>query len=81
MLLGQEIVLASPLLGVFLLSSTLRALVASVFLPTLRESRKVRALPVGRLALSVVRVVPLGETVFDIVAGRRGRGEISKPRE
>lgn len=78
---GDEIVLPSALLGVFLLSSIMRTLVAGTFLPTLRESRPVRALPVGRLVLSVVRLVPLGETVFDIVAGRRGRAELSKPRE
>lgn len=68
---GGEIVLSSALLGVFLLSSMMRALVAGTFLRTLRESRPMRTLPVGRLVMSVVRIVPLSGMLFDVVSGRR----------
>jgi MFS family permease len=83
---GASFDLRSPLLGVFLISSLARSLVAVTFLPRLRGARKTRGLPVGRLVMSVVRVVPLSDILFDVITGRRGRTEpgapvVSKSRE
>lgn len=71
--LGHDIALPSALLFVILISGCARGLVAAIFLPRLREVRNVRELPVGRLVLNVVQIVPLSGLIFDIVAGRRGK--------
>lgn len=57
----------SPLLGVFLLSAIVRAIVAAVLLPKVREVRRVRPISFSNLIFRVTRVNVLAGVFFDIV--------------
>jgi MFS family permease len=63
----------SPLCGLFVVSSILRALVMLILLPKLREVRTVRPISYRQLVFRVMRVNPLAGVVFDIVGTRRRR--------
>jgi MFS family permease len=63
----------SPLCGLFVVSSVLRALVMLILLPRLREVRAVRPISYGQLIFRVMRVNALAGVVFDIVGTRRRR--------
>jgi MFS family permease len=63
----------SPLCGLFIVSSVLRALVMLILLPKLREVRVVRPISYGQLVFRVTRVNALAGVVFDIVGTRRRR--------
>lgn len=61
----------SALLGVFLISALLRLLVASVFLPHLKEVREVRPLSTSGLMFRIARYNALSGLVFDVMGKRR----------
>jgi MFS family permease len=65
----------SPLCGLFVVSSLLRALVMLILLPKLREVRTVRPISYGQLVFRVIRVNALAGVVFDIVGTRRRRDD------
>jgi MFS family permease len=64
----------TPLYGVFVISTLARLAVALVFLPRLREVRKVRRMTGTGLIFRVTRVHPVSGMVFEIV-GRFRRNE------
>ena len=62
----------SPLYNIFLISFVLRAgTTALVFLPNIREARKVKPTTLRRLIFRVVRFNPLTGLIFDVVASRK----------
>jgi MFS family permease len=68
----------TPLYGVFLISTLARLTVAAVFLPRLKEARKVRRMTRTGLIFRVTRVHPVSGMVFEIV-GRFRRNDDDKP--
>jgi len=63
----------SPLCGLFVVSSMLRALVMLILLPKLQEVRPVRPISYRQLIFRVMRVNALAGVVFDVVGTRRRR--------
>lgn len=72
-LLGLELSLMTPLYGLFFLSCVLRLTVAAIFLPLLREVRRVRRMSVGGLIFRVTRMHPISGLVYDLVGRARPR--------
>jgi MFS family permease len=68
----------SALLGVFVISTLIRALMIFVLLPRIREVRRVRPISSGQLIFRVTRVNALAGLFFDIV-GSRPKSEPGKP--
>ena len=66
-----EIDWRSPLYNIFIVSFVLRAVTAMVFLPKIREARKVKPTTLRRLIFRVVRFNPLTGLIFDIVGSRK----------
>jgi len=64
----------TPLYGVFIISTLARLTVALVFLPRLREVRKVRPMTRSGLIFRVTRLHPVSGLMFDVV-GRRRRND------
>ncbi|MDA1075568.1 MAG: MFS transporter [Proteobacteria bacterium] len=62
-----EVSVATPLLGLFLVSCFARILVAAVFLPTIQEVRRVRQMSMGGLIFRVTRMHPISGLIYDIV--------------
>ena len=61
---------ASPLYGIFILSTLARLLVVLTFIPRLKEVRAVRPISFGQVIFRVTRVNALAGLVFDIVGSR-----------
>ncbi|HZW60163.1 MAG TPA: MFS transporter, partial [Woeseiaceae bacterium] len=61
---------ASPLFGVFLVSTAVRALVVAVLTPKLREVRPVRPISIGQVIFRVTRINALAGVMFDVVGSR-----------
>jgi MFS family permease len=61
----------SPLYHIFIISFVLRAVTAMVFLPKIREARKVKPTTLRRLIFRVVRFNPLTGLIFDVVGSRK----------
>jgi MFS family permease len=61
---------ASPLYGIFILSTLARLLVVITFIPQLKEVRAVRPISFGQVIFRVTRVNALAGLVFDIVGSR-----------
>lgn len=61
----------SPLYHIFIISFVLRAITAMVFLPKIREARKVKPTTLRRLIFRVVRFNPLTGLIFDVVGSRK----------
>jgi MFS family permease len=77
---GFTVVLFTPLLGLFFVSSLTRLAVAVLFLPLLKEVRRVRPMSVSGLVFRVTRMHPISGLVYDIVGRiRPGRGGQSPP--
>ncbi len=72
-LFGLEVSLMTPLYGLFFLSCLLRLAVAAIFLPLLREVRRVRPMSVGGLIFRVTRMHPISGLVYDLVGRARPR--------
>jgi hypothetical protein len=60
----------SPLYGVFVVSTLVRAAVVIVLTPRLREVRAVRPISLGQVIFRVTRMNALAGVVFDIVNTR-----------
>jgi MFS family permease len=70
----------SPLLGVFIISTFVRALIVVFLLPKIREVRKVRPISFTDLIFRVTRVNALAGLIFDIIGPRPAiREEDSNP--
>jgi len=61
---------ASPLFGIFLISTLARLVVVLLFIPKLREVRAVRPISFGQVIFRVTRINALAGLVFDIVGSR-----------
>jgi MFS family permease len=72
-LLGFSYTLLTPLHGLFFISCLVRICVASVFLPLLKEVRRVRPMSMGGLIFRVTRMQPISGLRFDIVGRKRRR--------
>jgi MFS family permease len=77
-LLGMDVHWLSALYNVFLLSFVLRLLTAWLFLPRIREARRVRPLRLRRLVFRIGRFNPLSGLFFDVVGSRRKGAEGSE---
>ncbi len=73
-LFGMDIHWASSLCNVFILSFLLRALTAALFLPRLRETRRVKSVAVFRLIFRVGRFNALSGLIFDVIGSRKKSG-------
>jgi len=69
-LFGVGVNWLSPLYGVFIISTTARALVAIVLLPKLREVRSVRPITLSQVIFRVTRMNALAGLMFDIISSR-----------
>jgi MFS family permease len=67
---GQTLAWASPLLGVFVISGLVRALIVLMLVPKVREVRNVRSISVTDLIFRVTRVNALAGLFFDVVGSR-----------
>lgn len=67
---GYGVAWASPLLGVFVVSTVLRAAIVALLMPRIREVRKVRPATFAGLIFRVTRVNALAGLFFDIVGPR-----------
>lgn len=74
-LFGWEWAWLSPLFGVFIVSTLVRALVVIVLTPKLREVRQVRPISIGQVIFRVTRINALAGVVFDIVGSRSRDGK------
>lgn len=72
-LFGAHYGLPSALYGVFLVSALVRATVAALLLPRLREVRRVRPISNLQVIFRVMRISALAGVVFDIVGTRPRR--------
>ncbi|HEY5646113.1 MAG TPA: MFS transporter [Pseudomonadales bacterium] len=75
-LFGYTISVFTPLYGLFLASCLTRLGVALLFLPLLREVRRVRPMSVGGLIFRVTRMHPVSGLIYEIVGRvkpRKGR--------
>ena len=68
---GETYSWLSGILGVFLVSAILRAIVVAIFLPRLEEVREVKSMSVGGLIYRVARFHALAGLVFDVIGVRR----------
>lgn len=69
-LFGNVLPWASPLLAVFAISAAVRATVLLVFMPRIREVRRVRPISFANVIFRVTRVNALAGLVFDVVGSR-----------
>jgi MFS family permease len=72
-LFGTTFSWLSPLYGVFIASTLVRAAVVIVLTPKLREVRPVREISLSQVIFRVTRMNALAGLVFDIVGSRPGR--------
>jgi len=72
-ILGHHYTWHSALLGVFLLSSLARMLVALIFIPLLREVREVPMLSTSAIIFRIARFNALAGLVFDILLPKKRR--------
>ncbi len=70
-LLGLDIPWVSSLCNVFIISFVLRAVTAALFLPRVRETRRVKQMTFSSLIFRVGRFNALSGLIFDIVGSRR----------
>ena len=75
---GETYSWGSVLLGVFLISSIARLLVALIFIPQLREVREVPPMSVSGLIFRVSRVHALAGLIFDVVLPKRRREGVNE---
>ena len=80
-LAGETFSWLTPLYGAFVISSICRVAVAAVFLPRLREVRRVRRMTRRGLIFRVTRIAPLSGLVFEIVGRGDEREDKGPPRE
>jgi MFS family permease len=76
-LLGKTIEIFTPLYGLFLLSCLTRITVALLFLPRLKEVRRVRPMSMSGLIFRVTRMHPISGLIYEVV----GRARLNRPRD
>jgi len=76
-LFGHHFTWHSALLGIFLLSSVARMLVALIFIPLLREVREVPSLSTSSIIFRIARFNALAGLVFDILLPKKRRDGIN----
>ncbi len=54
------------ILGLFLISGLVRFIVVLVFIPRLREVRKIHSISMGQLAFRIIRFNPISGLIFDV---------------
>lgn len=69
----MDISLRSTLYNIFLLSFVLRLATMLFFIPGIRETRKVRRMPMRRLVFRVIAFNPLSGLKFEIITSRKPR--------
>ena len=74
-LAGVTITVLTPLYGLFLASCLTRLGVALLFLPLLREVRRVRPMSPSGLIFRVTRMHPISGLIYELVGRRRTRPE------
>jgi len=67
---GMEISFTSVLYNIFVLSFILRATAMMIFIPRLKEYRKVRSAPIRRLVFHVIAFQPLSGLNFEVITSR-----------
>jgi len=72
--------LLTPLYGLFLISCLARITVAALFLPTLKEVRRVRRMSPSGLIFRVTRMHPISGLIYDIVGRARPRDDAKDTR-
>ncbi len=77
---GVDLVLLSPLYGVFVVSTVIRLLVVVSLVPKLKEVRVVRPLSVRELIFRVTRLNALSGLFFDVVGTRPRQNGSSEER-
>ena len=70
---GTTIPVFTPLYGLFLVSCLTRLSVALLFLPLLREVRRVRPMSVSGLIFRVTRMHPVSGVIYELVGRMRRR--------
>ncbi|TNF88332.1 MAG: MFS transporter [Gammaproteobacteria bacterium] len=76
-LAGTTIEIFTPLYGLFLLSCLTRITVALLFLPRLKEVRRVRPMSMSGLIFRVTRMHPISGLIYEVV----GRARLNRPRD
>ena len=71
LLFGYELSLQSVLYNIFILSFVLRLSTMLIFLPRIKEQRKVRRTPLRRLVFRVIRFSPLAGFNFEVIGSRK----------
>ncbi|MFH1230907.1 MAG: MFS transporter [Planctomycetota bacterium] len=66
---GWHIVLTSSLQVLFLISGLLRLVISAVFLPHIKEVRKVETIPTWKLIFQIIQIRPLFGPIFEIFTG------------
>lgn len=74
-LLGFEITLTSVLYNIFILSFVLRLATMLVFIPRLREKRKIRRVPIRSLIFRVIAFNPLSGLNYEVTGSRKSRSK------
>jgi MFS family permease len=77
-LFGNRFSWLSPLFGVFVVSTLVRAAVVALLTPKLREVRSVREISVSQVIFRVTRMNALAGLVFDIVGSKGDRSTNGK---
>ncbi|MEQ9561679.1 MAG: MFS transporter, partial [Woeseiaceae bacterium] len=75
---GHSFSWLSPLFGVFVVSTLVRAAVVALLTPKLREVRSVREISLGQVIFRVTRMNALAGLVFDIVGSKGDRSTSGK---
>jgi len=78
---GFTVTVLTPLYGLFLASCLTRLTVAFLFLPLLREFRRVRPMSVGGLIFRVTRMHPVTGLIYEIVGRVRPRNRRRREEE
>jgi MFS family permease len=61
---------SSPLLGVFVISALVRAMIVLLLVPKIREVRNVRPISLGKLMFRVTRVNALAGIIFEVIGSK-----------
>jgi MFS family permease len=68
----------SPLLGVFVISTIARAIIAAVLLPKIREVRNVRPISFTELIFRITRINALAGVFFDVIGPKPAETSVAK---
>jgi len=78
---GEHYQWTSALYGVFIASTLLRLLMAALFLPRLKEVRRIKPMTMSGVIFRVTRLHPLSGVIFDVINFRQRREPPEKRRE